>query len=86
MPSVDRIPSLSQTLRKELFHFNGFAIRHRVEMRVQLRDKTDTELSHHACGLDAALVVVKALFGCQTRHAHVIGGVAVPLGVSEYTT
>src|SRR5262249_2994287 len=73
----DDVAAFAETLGKRDLHFLRFGVRHRVQVRVQAWHEPLTEPAYDGRCLDAFLVIVEPLLGCETGHADVVAGFAV---------
>src|SRR4029453_8059755 len=81
--SEDDKAALAETFRKHDFHPLCLLIRHGIQMGVKLRNQALTVLPNDLRGFDACFVILKTDLRRQSRHPHVIAGLAVPVRIPQ---
>jgi hypothetical protein len=83
VPAEYDVTALAEAFRERDFHLLRTLVGHRVEVGVELRHEALAVLLHNPRGFVASLVILKSSFRREPRHADVVAGLTVALGVAE---
>src|SRR5262249_53391024 len=83
LPPAHYLPALPHLLATRRPHYLPFGCRHRVMVPVQSWHEPLTYPASDGRCLDAFLVIVEPLLGCETGHADVVAGFAVALRIPQ---